>query len=307
MDNRHFDSLTRGLATGDSRRRLLAFLGALPVAGGLAALLDPEDAEAAGRRKRRKKRHKHGEGRRRKKRKHRKKPTPPTCTPESRAQTCDGACGTVPNNCGVVVDCGPCPCSPTCAACQICDPATGQCVADSGQQGDACGAPGQVCQADGACACTTTSCPACTTCGVDGRCAACANCCDREGACQAGVTDEACGGTGTCDVCTGQEQCLGQACVCVPDCAGRTCGADGCGGSCGSCAADETCQPNGACLQNLNQFQCLCGDSTTPSGCVRRQCRAGFDTVCNGYCTGHGGYYGLGTPGTGCGPGACTP
>ena len=92
MDNAHFDALARGLSTGDSRRRLLTFLGTLPVLGGLTAILDPADAEAAGRRKRRKKAHKHGDNRRRKKRKHnkhkKKQPNYPTCTPASRAQPC---------------------------------------------------------------------------------------------------------------------------------------------------------------------------------------------------------------------------
>ena len=311
MDNAHFDALARGLSTGDSRRRLLAVLGTLPVLGGLTAILDPADAEGAGRRKRRKKAHKHGKGRRRKKRKHKKKkPNHPTCTPASRAQTCDGACGEVLNNCGVVVDCGPCPCSPSCVTCQICDAASGQCITDASQEGEACGAPGQVCRADGTCVCTASSCPDCTTCGADGECAACANCCDSAGVCQAGDTEAACGGSGTCDVCTGQEQCQEQTCVCVPDCTGKACGAnDGCGGTCipGTCPTDQACQPNGTCLQNLNQFQCLCGDYTSPSGCVREQCRPAYDTVCEGLCTGHRGYYGLGTPGTGCGPGTCTP
>jgi hypothetical protein len=207
------------------------------------------------------------------------------------------------------VDCGPC-CGSGCPACQVCDGETRKCVADSKQQGTACGDPGQICQADGTCACTTNSCTACTTCGGDGRCASCADCCDSAGVCRAGDTNAACGSSGTCDICTGQEQCKGQACVCVPDCTGKTCGADnGCGGICttGSCPADQTCQPNGACLQNLNQFQCLCGDHTTPSTCARAGCRLGFDSVCSGLCNGHGGFFGLGTPGTGCGPGACTP
>jgi hypothetical protein len=32
---------------------------------------------------------------------------------------------------------------------------------------------------------------------------------------------------------------------CVPSCAGKVCGSDGCGGSCGSCAPGETCAPTG--------------------------------------------------------------
>lgn len=35
---------------------------------------------------------------------------------------------------------------------------------------------------------------------------------------------------------------------CLPDCAGRVCGDDGCGGSCGTCAEGEECTPDGACV-----------------------------------------------------------
>jgi hypothetical protein len=34
----------------------------------------------------------------------------------------------------------------------------------------------------------------------------------------------------------------GAGCDCAPQCTGKTCGDDGCGGSCGNCAADETCE-----------------------------------------------------------------
>ncbi|MFN8662368.1 MAG: hypothetical protein U0075_10780 [Thermomicrobiales bacterium] len=302
MDNTRFDALARGLSTSESRRRLLAHLAALPTLGGLLAILDPDDSEGAGRRKRRKKAHKHGKGRRRK---HNKR-----CKAETVAQTCAGKCGSVLNNCKRAVECGPCWCDPACPSCQVCDEEAGQCVADPGQAGDACGDPGQVCQANGACACTATSCPACTTCGSDGICTACTNCCDSAGVCQAGDTNAACGSSGTCAICTGQEQCQGKTCVCLPNCSGKACGAgDGCGGICttGSCPTDQTCQLNGTCLQNVNLFQCLCGDNTTPSGCNRSRCPQGFDTVCSGLCTGHSGYFGFGTPGTGCGPGTCPP
>lgn len=35
--------------------------------------------------------------------------------------------------------------------------------------------------------------------------------------------------------------------ACTPQCSGRACGNDGCGGSCGSCAATESCDPLGQC------------------------------------------------------------
>ncbi|MBM4373435.1 MAG: hypothetical protein FJ098_17390 [Deltaproteobacteria bacterium] len=36
--------------------------------------------------------------------------------------------------------------------------------------------------------------------------------------------------------------------VCFPDCAGRTCGPDGCGGTSGACPPGEACAAGGACL-----------------------------------------------------------
>ena len=35
--------------------------------------------------------------------------------------------------------------------------------------------------------------------------------------------------------------------ACQPQCAGRSCGSDGCGGSCGSCTQDKLCSAAGAC------------------------------------------------------------
>ncbi|MFH2008455.1 MAG: hypothetical protein ABI333_17850 [bacterium] len=35
--------------------------------------------------------------------------------------------------------------------------------------------------------------------------------------------------------------------ICLPDCTGRVCGDDGCGGSCGTCAGGETCSTAGQC------------------------------------------------------------
>jgi len=62
--------------------------------------------------------------------------------------------------------------------------------------------------------------------------------------------------------------------VCVPDCQGKECGPDGCGGTCGSgCGSGEACGPNGTCLSTGDgadcaaTFRCIeeCGDD---SDCV---------------------------------------
>jgi len=43
---------------------------------------------------------------------------------------------------------------------------------------------------------------------------------------------------------------------CVPDCTGKECGPDGCGGSCGICEPWYVCQ-NGACIPEQEPFECL--------------------------------------------------
>ena len=80
-------------------------------------------------------------------------------------------------------------------------------------------------------------------------CAQCTGCGDSSGVCQPGTTNAACGSSGTCDTCAEREQCQGQTCVCVPDCAGKCSGAaDGCGGTCtGGCAGGRICLDNGTC------------------------------------------------------------
>lgn len=62
--------------------------------------------------------------------------------------------------------------------------------------------------------------------------------------------DDNCGGTcGACgagEICTPLSRC--QADPCVPECTDRECGPDGCGGSCGACAMGSACDdPNGLC------------------------------------------------------------
>jgi hypothetical protein len=57
---------------------------------------------------------------------------------------------------------------------------------------------------------------------------------------------DGCGGScGTCNgTCTASGQCQG---TCVPDCTGKTCGSDGCTGSCGTCSGGLECGSSGTC------------------------------------------------------------
>lgn len=57
----------------------------------------------------------------------------------------------------------------------------------------------------------------------------------------------------------------GKASSCTPDCSGKVCGSDGCGGACGTCAAGDGC--NGGQCAPLSPVQVwLVGDSTVAPG-----------------------------------------
>jgi len=56
--------------------------------------------------------------------------------------------------------------------------------------------------------------------------------------------------------------------TCTPNCEGKTCGDDGCGGVCGQCTDTQTCNASGVC-------EC------TPIDCAGRECGA---NGCNGFC-----------------------
>ena len=57
---------------------------------------------------------------------------------------------------------------------------------------------------------------------------------------------DGCGGQ--CGTCSASTACNGGGqCVCQPACAGKQCGGDGCGGSCGSCSSGSACNIDGVC------------------------------------------------------------
>lgn len=105
MDAPQFDALSKGLSSGDTRRRVLGALATAPVLGGLASLLARDEADA------RNKKHNHGLDAEKKRKKKKKK----KCKPDATSVTCSGKCGNVTNNCKQTVSCGTCPCKPSCA------------------------------------------------------------------------------------------------------------------------------------------------------------------------------------------------
>jgi hypothetical protein len=91
--------------------------------------------------------------------------------------------------------------------------------------------------------------------------------------------------------CADGELCVDGMCqVCEPDCAGKQCGADGCGGSCGDCGegfacADYVCIE---CTADCEGVECgddgcggTCGECGDFEACVEGMCEAGS---CEGFC-----------------------
>lgn len=181
MEDETFDRIARRFDMMRTRRATVGGLGA----AGFLAVLDGPGLEALAKRKKKKKK---------------------KCRPESRSETCGPLCGRVENNCKQSVNCGSCP---VCARC------AGLCEVDPDQVGDPCGLPGQVCSANGACACNAASCPLGRGC-FNGSCQDC------------GDTDEQC--------------CPGNVCVGLNDCVSGTC--EACGGLGGPCCSDDNqCVP----------------------------------------------------------------
>ena len=149
-----------------------------------------------------------------------------TCTPD-----CAGkACG--PDECGY--ECGQCPDGQVCNNWSCCTPKCGDRTCGSNGCGGWCGecAPGSYCDASYHCqagyGCIASH-------GVAGcKGCACAECvCAQDPLCCTAVWDEKC--AWEC-----QEQCGG--CLpCTPDCDGKECGKDGCGGVCGDCGPGAEC------------------------------------------------------------------
>jgi hypothetical protein len=295
MDATRFDSLAKSVSAAGTRRGLVRLLTATPLAILLAPLLGAEDGAAKRRKDRGKvkaeKKNKHRDkvgsdnhkhsGRRRK---HRNKRSnghhDKKCKPQSTAQTCDGKCGKVPNNCKKTVDCGSCACAPACSICRTCNPETTRCDPDPAQLGEPCG-DGLVCQDDGRCACQGRSCGGCRAC-EGGACVP-----DPSVVCEPA---DQCHEAGACDPATGQ-------CTTPRKADGTSCD-DG-----DPCTLDDACQ-QGACRgtpKDCSSEEDVCNDGVCRSSdgeCVKRPKPDG--TGCNADHTDC-------TTGDSCQHGVCTP
>ncbi len=67
--------------------------------------------------------------------------------------------------------------------------------------------------------------------------------------------------TQSCGTCPAGQTCTNNVCIpgCTPQCTGKQCGSDGCGGNCGSCGDGEICDATGKCA--VSQPTCVDSDS----------------------------------------------
>jgi hypothetical protein len=241
MDRNHFDNLARVLGSHSSRRRF----GGLLVALGIGSSVVAADAKK----------------RRKKKCRGNKKKCGKKCI--LKTQCCKDA------DCGAGGSCqgGTCQCPAGKKPCR------GTCIPDADCCADGeCGA-GRFC-AGGVCVIGQGTCPAqadhCVDvvhCPLDNSPTNCVCMRTTSGAIRCGAnevlgsdpceTDADCAqlfpqvpgvfciqGGGSCPI---PSVCQAP-CACVPDCAGKECGDDGCGGSCGSCPIDQPLCVSGQCV-----------------------------------------------------------
>jgi hypothetical protein len=75
---------------------------------------------------------------------------------------------------------------------------------------------------------------------------------------------------------------------CAPNCADRSCGNDGCGGSCGECGGDQNCRGGSCCAPEPLNVTCAgrCGTWTNTCGQLVEcpACAAGQQCLSNGSC-----------------------
>ena len=109
---------------------------------------------------------------------------------------------------------------------------------------------------------------------VDGKCEGgcnaenCTGCCQADGTCITETSTDNCGINGsTCGYCAGScEECINGVCTCVPQCEGKECGSDCCGGSCGECPGNYNCV-DGNCICQPNCGGKECGDDGCGGSC----------------------------------------
>ena len=187
-----------------------------------------------------------------------------------------GGCGDA--SCDAGENCSNCPSDCPCPMGQLCQ--AGVCTGGGGggcEESDFPGCGGCPCEA---CVCGMD--PFCCDVGWDGICVD--ECIEQCGGCGPVIVC----GDGNCDSGNGEDCATcptdcgcpqGQACIngdcCVPNCAGKECGPDGCGGTCGHCDA-------GSCSDGMCSWGLGCAESQEPGcgGCTCEDCVCEFDPFC---------------------------
>ena len=164
------------------------------------------------------------------------------CTAKTCASLGIYNCGIWDDGCGGTVNCG------TCTLPEICSSGLCECIADC--DGKECGSDGcggvckgvdngmsQACTATyGSCSVTGTE-----TC-VGTVFSLCSGTDPRTATCEAPVNCGSDGCGSVCGLCNLGETCTNGVCSCVPDCAGKECGDDGCEGTCPpGCGTGQDC------------------------------------------------------------------
>ena len=217
------------------------------------------------------------------------------CVCEQDAFCCDVEWDGICVNEVTSLDCGSCEGGPACGDgecqggenCEVCPEDCGPCEGAGNccepQETPGCKNPdiqACVCALDAYC-CETMWDDICVE-EVEGEnCGSCSGCTPQCNGKECG--SDGCGGT--CGQCADNESCQNSKCVpteCKPDCAGKQCGSDGCGGTCGECEPGKNCN-NGKCAGGC-QPDCAgmqCGDDGCGGSCGT--CAPGF--FCNdGHC-----------------------
>jgi len=109
--------------------------------------------------------------------------------------------------------------------------------------------------------------------------------CHEDACCLPDCADKECGTDGcgdVCGVCPGpNDECQDDACVCEPDCVGKECGPDGCDGLCGECGGDLVCSAGGDCIVDPCIEVCFVFDCGFVEGCQCGSCPPGQECLWN--------------------------
>ena len=204
-------------------------------------------------------------------------------------------CGTTDDGCGGTLDCGDCTDGTFCGASGTPNTCGGVCIPetctslgfDCGSVSDGCGEILACGTCDDPYACSDNVC----TCETALTCA--------EAGAECGPSADGCGGTQDCGACEDGLTCSQGSCVaCAPQCDGKSCGPDGCGGTCGTCSASKTCLDGvcktpfceGQCGSNAPQWcgsncKCYCNANCFQFGdCCEDVCESCFDTFTDQCC-----------------------